>query len=234
MQTRLTAVSKESILVFVGQGSEFVRSIGRAKKRRSRAALALSAALAFCAFRSPAAHAQSEPVAIVSAADAKSEVSASVYYMTTVVEALSRDFDGKLKAKTKQVEALTVRLNAAQTQSAAERAKLRAELARVQDDVVAQLAARDEQLARQVIAFRQDVQAIAATSEGLEALRLFNAQQWTAADAIMKRIVETVDKAEALASALRKAAPRRQRAQLAYEARQRGQATTKQAVKPLA
>jgi len=181
-----------------------------------------------CAFLAVSVADQPKARAGVTAADAKTEVSASVYYMASVVEALSKEFDAKIQAKSKRIQALSAQLRTTQSASVAEVAKLRGELTGLQDEVVAQLAARDEQLARQVTAFRHDVQSISATPEGLEALRLFNAGQWKAADAIFQRIIAAVDRAEALASALRRAAPRRQRARLAFEARERGQATTKE------
>lgn len=156
------------------------------------------------------------------------EVSASVYYMASVTQALSREFDSKIKTKTQLIEGLRNRLLKAQAASAAEVTKLRTELAALQDDVVEQLATRDAELARQVAAFRKDVQSISDTPEGFEALRLFNEGKWRAADAIFARIVAAVDRAEELASAMRRAAPRRQRARLAFEARERGLATTKE------
>lgn len=182
--------------------------------------LVLAACLgALCAATSAPALAQSGAVRV----DARAEVSAAVYYNSSVVAAIEREHSAEVQDLTRRIEGLERRVAAGET-------ALRAELADLQERLVRELEARDANLARVTAAFRAEVESIAATPQGLEALRLYNANDWTGANAIFNDIIAAADRAEALASGIRRAAPRRQRAALALQAQERGLASTRDVI----
>ena len=162
-------------------------------------------------------------------ADAASEISAALYAAAATQKAAEELSDQTIRAQRNQIEQLRLDLTLAQGQqdvSDAEITRLKTELATKQREFVDELARRDRAYAVEIAAFREAVEDIASTSEGAEALALFNAGNEIEALAILDDLEAGIARAEARAARIRSAERKRQVAALAMEARGRGKVST--------
>src|SRR5688572_12763831 len=118
-----------------------------------------------CAAVPVRAHPSAQPPTIARiAADARSEVAAALYAASATQSAALRAADAKLRALRTEIERLRE-----------ERQQTATALAEAQEQYVTALAARDRTYAEEIRVFRNAVQDIAATPEGVAALSRFNA-----------------------------------------------------------
>jgi hypothetical protein len=114
------------------------------------------------------------------ATDAAAEVAAALYSASATRAALDKAADGKVRA-------LNARIVAPLAQVKAGRARQQ-ELTALQNDLIAQLAARDRAYGEAIAIFRRDVTDIASTPEGADALARFNNGDEVGALAVLDRI----------------------------------------------
>ncbi|HMW24611.1 MAG TPA: tetratricopeptide repeat protein [Burkholderiaceae bacterium] len=160
-------------------------------------------------------------------ADAKAAATETLYAAAATLDAFKREADDKLRGQRKQIEALQARVKTAVASRAADVAALRNELTQAQDRFVAELAERDRAYAREIAVFRRTVEDIAATPEGAEALRVYNAGEEVKALGMLRRLADARRQAREIRNNLETAADYRKEAMLALDARNKGKLTTK-------
>ena len=158
--------------------------------------------------------------------DAKAEVAAALYAASATQAAAERFADTKLRAQRKAIEQLQEKVRA----SVSETTSLRSELAKAQEEYVAELAQRDRAYSQEIAVFRAAVQDIAATPEGAQALARFNAGDEVGALAILDDLRKARDAARQKRANIESAAEARRIAQLALDARAKGKVTTTEAI----
>src|ERR1017187_2557539 len=147
--------------------------------------------------------------------DAKAEVAAALYAASATQAAAEHFADAKLRAQRKAIEQLQEKVRA----SVSESTSLRSELAKAQEEYVAELAQRDRAYSQEIAVFRAAVQDIAATPEGAAALARFNAGDEIGALAILDGLRAARDAARQKRADMESAAEGRRIAALAVEAR---------------
>ncbi len=206
------------------------RSAGRPWRRGRRLRPSLSLALSSClltaglplatAWLAPAAALAATPAAARDlSADAKAAAAETVFNAAATLDAFKRVADDRLRGQRRQIEALQTRVKTAEAGRDAIVTTLRGELSRAQEGFVAELGARDRAYAREIAVFRGTVEDIAATPEGAEALRQFNAGEKVAAIRKLDQVVEAQEEALQVRVNVEKAAARRRPAMLALEAK---------------
>src|SRR5664279_5678185 len=158
--------------------------------------------------------------------DAKAEVAAALYAASATQAAAERFADAKLRAQQKAIEQLQEKVRA----SVSESTSLRSELAKAQEEYVAELAQRDRAYSQEIAVFRAAVQDIASTPEGAEALARFNSGDEVGALAILDDLRKARDAAREKRANIESAAEARRIAQLALDARAKGKVTTTDAI----
>ena len=154
--------------------------------------------------------------------DAKAEVAAALYAASATLAAAEHFADAKLRAQRKAIEQLQEKVRTGVSESTS----LRSELARAQEEYVAELAQRDRAYSQEIAVFRAAVQDIAATPEGAAALARFNAGDEVGALAILDDLRKARDAAREKRANIESAAEARRIAQLALDARAKGKITT--------
>jgi len=150
--------------------------------------------------------------------DAHAEIAAALYAASATQAAVERAADVTIVAQRAQIVALASKVRAGQARAA--------ELAAAQEAFVAQLAAKDRAYAQAIASFRGAVTHITETPEGAEALAKFNAGDEVGALAIISQLNDARDAALQRATDVQKAVGRRDQAQLALDARDRGKVST--------
>ncbi|BDI03308.1 tetratricopeptide repeat protein [Sphaerotilus microaerophilus] len=218
------------------------RSTGRPWRRARQLHPALSLALSSClltaglplatAWLAPATALAATPAAARDlSADAKAAAAETVFNAAATLDAFKREADDRLRGQRRQIEGLQTRLKTAEAQRQTDVSALRSELAQAQERFVAELAARDRTYAREIAVFRSTVEDIAATPEGAEALRQYNAGDEAGALAVLDSLADAREQARKARAALETAAERRRIATLALDARDKGKVDTLAVIK---
>ena len=171
------------------------------------------------------AHAQTAESVFVPA-DAASEVAAALYAASATQEAAERAASERISAQRDEIEALRLQVALGEADRNAAVAELRDELTRKERAFVAELEARDRAYAEEIAVFRNAIEDIASTPEGLRALALFNDGDELGALAILDDLRAARDRARQVRVNIESAAEARRIAQLALEARLKGKLTT--------
>lgn len=163
-------------------------------------------------------------------ADAKAAAAETIFNAAATLDAFKREADDRLRGQRRQIEALQTRVKTAEARRETAVATLRSELARAQEGFVAELAARDRAYAREIAVFRRTVEDIAATPEGAEALRVYNAGEEVKALGMLRRLADARRQARELRNNIETAADYRKEAMLARDARNKGKLTTRDVI----
>ncbi len=163
-------------------------------------------------------------------ADAKAAAAETVFNAAATLDAFKREADDRLRGQRRQIEALQARVKTAEARRETDLAALRSELARAQEGFVAELAARDRAYAREIAVFRSTVEDIAATPEGAEALRVYNAGEEVKALGMLRRLADARRQAREVRNNIETAADYRKEAMLALDARNKGKLTTRDVI----
>ena len=217
------------------------RSTGRPWRHGRRLRPALSLALSSClltaglplatAWLAPAAALAATPAAARDlSADAKAAAAETVFNAAATLDAFKREADDRLRGQRRQIEGLQTRLKTAEAQRQTDVSALRSELAQAQERFVAELAARDRTYAREIAVFRSTVEDIAATPEGAEALRVYNAGEEVKALGMLRRLADARRQAREVRNNIETAADYRKEAMLALDARNKGKLTTRDVI----
>jgi tetratricopeptide (TPR) repeat protein len=160
-------------------------------------------------------------------ADAKAAAAETVFNAAATLDAFKREADDRLRGQRRQIEALQTRVKTAEARRETDLAALRNELARAQEGFVAELAARDRAYAREIAVFRRTVEDIAATPEGAEALRVYNAGEEVKALGMLRQLSDARRRAREVRNNIETAADYRKEATLALDTRNKGKLTTR-------
>lgn len=161
--------------------------------------------------------------------EAGRQVAFTVASAPITTEAIARAADAKVSG----LVAMIAQLNQGITDAQADRAEVRRqrdELARRQEELVAELSRRDTAYARAVAAFREQVSDVAKDPERLQALALYNQGQKQKALAVLRELADADEKARQIASKVRNAADLRSIAALTVAATGNDGITTEQAI----
>ncbi len=189
----------------------------------------LIAAVVLAAATASPSDAQQPAASVQARFDPAAEVASAVFYMSTVVDALKAEHGAELKLKNSRIVALQDELKTAKRGSA-EAARLRDELSQLQKEVVDQLSAKDAELARQIAAFRDAVQDIASTSQGLEILAQRRPGNLRQARELLIALEAGMAAAEQRTVNIRSATRLRSIATLSLDDKDKGEATTEEAI----
>jgi len=151
--------------------------------------------------------------------DASSEVASALYAASATQEAFARSADARIRELRGQIEALKLDGAAAEAQ-----------LADKTREFVTELADRDRAYAQEIAVFREAVVDIASTSEGLNALAMFNDGDELGAIAILDDLRAARDDARQRRADIESASEARRIAVLALEARSLGKLTTEDVI----
>ena len=162
----------------------------------------------------------------VAAVDAEAEIAAALYAASATQAAAQRVADVAIRNLRDEIERLRLDEALASDEALDVRARLESELAAKEREYVTRLAAKDREYAQEIAVFRNAVEDIASTPEGLRALALFNDGDELGAIAILDDLRAARDEAREAAARIRSAAEARRIAQLALEARNKGKLTT--------
>jgi tetratricopeptide (TPR) repeat protein len=146
--------------------------------------------------------------------DARAEVTAALYASSATAAAAERQSDAKLRLQRVQIASLAVRVR--------EGNATRIELVNAEEQLVAQLAAKDRAYAEEIAVYRGAVEDIAKTPEGAQALAQFNNGDEVGAIAILDRLRAARDAARDRGAKIASAAEGERIALLASEANGRG------------
>ena len=171
----------------------------------------------------PPAIATQTPSGVILKADARAEVAAALYAASATQAAAEKVADTRVRAQRQEIESLRARMHEGEL-------RLRSELAAAEEKYVAALAARDRAYAQEIAVFRNAVESIAATPEGVAALARFNAGDEVGALAVLDDLRAAQDAAEKKSGEIKSATRGRHNAMLALEARNRGKVTTAQVI----
>jgi tetratricopeptide (TPR) repeat protein len=150
--------------------------------------------------------------------DAQAEVTAAVYAASVTQAAAQKALTVKIKALRAQVEALSLKVRSGEAQ--------RTQLLAAQAKFIAEVAATSGQAAEQIASFKLVATEIAATPEGAAALRLYNSGDRVAALKAIHDLNTQLEASRPTDSAAVKAERRREEAELAFDARMRGDVHT--------
>src|SRR5579872_2318890 len=164
--------------------------------------------------------------ALCAEVDAKAEVAAALYAASATQAAAERVADAKLRVQRKVIEQLREKVRT----GVSETASVRSELARAQEEYVAELAKRDRAYSEEIAVLRAAVQDIAASPAGAAALARFNAGDEVGALAVLDDLRGARDAARQKRAAIESAAEARRIATLALDARTKGKVTTTDAI----
>jgi len=170
-------------------------------------------------------YAQPASAAVVQVS-ADAEVAAALYGASATQAAIERQYDARLRAQRDEIEALRLQVALGADEAGAEITGLRAELARRERAFVEALAARDRVYAQEIAVFRDAVEDIASTPEGLRALALFNDGDELGAIAILDDLRAARDAAREVRINIESAVEARRIGVLALEARINGKLIT--------
>ena len=157
------------------------------------------------------------------AVDPRAEVAAALFAASATQAAVEKADDAKIAAQQAQIVALGRKVRAGQAEQA--------QLTAAQEQFVAQLAIKDRVYAAAEEAFRGAVTHITETPEGAAALAKFNAGDETGALSILDQLNDARDAALQRATDVQKAVGRRDEAELALDARNRGKVDTKTVIR---
>ncbi|MEO0452118.1 MAG: tetratricopeptide repeat protein [Pseudomonadota bacterium] len=154
--------------------------------------------------------------------EASSEVSAALYAASATQEAFARTVDVQMRAMRAEIEALKLEVlnGTASAQRLAERER----------EFVDALATRDRAYAQEISVFRNAVEDIASTPEGLQALVMFNDGDELGAIAILDDLRAARAAARQKRADVETAAEARRIANLALEARNSGKLSTQDVI----
>lgn len=162
-------------------------------------------------------------------ASAQAQVSRALYAAALTTAADAGVADARSAAQRRRIDALQRQLLTAFDRASSSKASVTAlelQLAQAQNVFVQGLAERDRSYALAIAAFRGVVQDVAATPEGEQALRQFNAGDEAGALAVLDRLADAQQAARQLKLDIETAALRRRAATLALDARDRGRQPT--------
>lgn len=142
------------------------------------------------------------------APDARAEVASALYAASATQDEIERGLRADMRALQQEIERL--------------RAAGDARVTELEEQFVAMLAAERASYARVIGAFRDQVQDIASTPEGVEALQRYNAGDIEGALGILDRLAEAQQEARETRNRIEDAADQRVIANLAFEAAARG------------
>ena len=157
------------------------------------------------------------------------EISAALYAASATQAAAERQADQRIRQQRSEIEELRLQLALGKTSAEAtqvELAALRQEITAKERAFVAELEARDRAYAQEIAVFRDAVEDIASTPQGLEALAQFNAGDELGAIAILDDMRAARDAARQVRIDIESAVEARRIAVLALEARIQGKLTT--------
>ncbi|SFO21916.1 SHNi-TPR [Nitrosospira briensis] len=154
---------------------------------------------------------------------AQAEVIATLYAASASQAAAEKVADTKLRAQRQEIDTLRDRVRSGEV-------RLRSELVKQQEKFLAELTARDRAYAQEIGVFRNALENIASTPEGVAALTRFNAGDEVGALAVLDDLSAAQDAAERKGYEIRSAVRRRDNAMLALEARNKGKVTTAQVI----
>ena len=163
------------------------------------------------------------PTGAITQVDARSEVAAALFAASATQAAAERAADATLKAQRTEIEGLRAQVSGGAAQ-------LRVALTAAEEEYVAVLAARDRAYAQEIAVFRDAVEDVAKTPEGLAALASFNAGDEIRALAVLDDLRAARDAARKKRADIESAAEGRRIATLALEARNDGKLTTAQVI----
>lgn len=160
--------------------------------------------------------------ATVPSIDVAAEVASSVYYMSTVVEAVRAEADSEIRTKDRRIRELESKGRLAAAENA--------EIKRLQLEVVAELEARDAELARQVAAFRNAVTDLSSVPEGAAILASRRPGNLRHAREALIALELQLAEADQRAIDIRRAQRLRSIAIIAWDDRNRGEASTDEVI----
>lgn len=170
--------------------------------------------------------------------EAANAVETVVYEAAATLAAYKRQSNERFRKDRNQIEELAFQVASAKGtnkhQIEATR-RLQRQLREAQSRFVAELAAKDRTYKTVIAGFRKDVEDIARTPEGVEALALYNAGEEVRALTLLDALEDLAFKAEENATQIRlnirRAVRKRKNASLALEARQKGKFSTSDLIK---
>ena len=145
----------------------------------------------------------------------EAEITAALYAASATQAASERALNHRIREQQRVIEQLQ-----AQVASSVEAERVRPQLTAAQEQLIADLAERDQRYAREIAAFRGVIEGIAASPEGLRALELFNEGERSLALFILDELRRDNSQSVSVATEVRRVA------QMALEARAYGDATT--------
>ncbi|MEL6968312.1 MAG: hypothetical protein AAGM04_13120, partial [Pseudomonadota bacterium] len=152
------------------------------------------------------------------------------YEAAVTRNAETRHWNARFKRQRDKIEDLSLQVELAKDATgaaAAEARAVRAQLREAQDAYVEELAALDRAYKAAISAFRDSLEKITATPEGLKALELYNAGDRLRARSILDDLADAADRADERATNIRKAARQRELATLDLDMLLRGELTVK-------
>ncbi|GAB4198968.1 MAG: hypothetical protein Tsb002_34230 [Wenzhouxiangellaceae bacterium] len=159
--------------------------------------------------------------------EAQRVVSKAEYRYSATIEAIKRQHDDDIRALVDEIDNLQTRID----NSDQAVVDLEQQLAQAQQRLVDELARRDRAYAQEIAVFRDAVDDIASTPEGLAALKRYNAGDIAGAIEILDELRAARDLARDAAKNVHSAADARLAAILMLEGRDRGEYTTQDVIK---